>query len=93
MYDHLDVPQGIRTLADTSPGARVVVHSILGPHRHANRRTYPVAGEDLLCTDVDGDCINFERADGSRFAILRADARRIRVECFAESREAEWCAR
>lgn len=93
MHNHLEVPQGIRTLGDARPGACVVVHSVLGRYPLMDRQAYPDAGEDLFCTHVHGDRIGFERADGSRFSILRSEARRIRVERFGENDEEAWCAR
>lgn len=93
MYDHLEVPQGIQTLADASPGARVVVHSVMGPYHLIGTRMYPHAGEDLACTRLLGDRLEFQRANGSTFRIPQADARRIRVERFEENEEADWCVR
>lgn len=93
MHDCLAVPQGIPTLADAEPGDRVVVHSVLFPHRPTGGRVYPDAGEDLRCTHVLGDCIEFERVDGSRLSIDRANAQRVRVAHVRADADAEWCAR
>lgn len=93
MNENLEVPQGVRTLADARPGMRVLVHSILGRNPPTGVTAYPDAGEGLFCTHVRGDRITLERSDGSRLSIPRADARRIRIERVEGRNEAAWYAR
>ena len=70
-----------------------MVDSAMIPYRLMGAGVYPAAGENLRCTHVLGDQIEFERADGSRSSIDRAHARRVRVERFREDEEAELCVR
>lgn len=91
MCDCLAVPQGIPTLAHAEAGTRVVVHSVMIPYRLIGSRAYPAVAEDLLCTRVVGDQLEFEREDGSRFFIERGNAQRVRVEDVRAEDNAEWC--
>jgi len=63
------------------------------PYRLMGGRAYPAAGENLRCTRVLGDQIEFERTDGSRLSIDGANAQRVRVEHVRADDEAEWYAR